>query len=355
MTEKGIRLKDLLLYAQKVWSFLLHRWKVVLICAVIGAVAGLSYAIFSPTRYEASVSFVTETDQNMSSGFSSYAGLAAQFGIDLGNGNLRNSLFSGDNIYDLMKTRKLLENTLLTPVTIDGKKTLLIDRYIEMKSLRKKWENNPNLKNLSFDADTSKFSLYQNQVISSICKSLVAENLQFPSNSASNGSSLMSVSLVSMDEQFSALFITNLIDNLARYYVNTTTKRARTTLNTLDKQLDSIRSQLYGAMSNVASFQDKNLNLVRQGPRVSQQKSSLRMQVNSAIYQQLVTAVETARMNLQKETPLFEVIDRPVYPLPKRKPGKMLWGIIGLILGGVVSSGVMLSRRFYKKVMEAPD
>jgi hypothetical protein len=350
--REEISLRELLLHISGAIRFLFSKWKIILICAFIGLLAGLAYAFLSETKYSATISFVTDTNQNGSATMSSYAGLAAAFGLNLGNNGLGNSLFSGDNIYDLMKTRRMLENTLLTPVNIDGKKTLLIDRYIQMEGLRKKWKDDPHLKNISFDVDTSQYTLYHNKAISSICKSLVKKNLQFPNGSGSSeNSSLMSATVVSPDEQFSALFATNLIENVGKYYINTITKTARNTLHVLNKQLDSVRNQLYGAMSNVASFSDRNLNLVRQGPQVQQQKGTLKMQVNSAVYQQLVSAVETAKMSLQKETPLFEIVDKPVLPLDRQRPGKVKWGFAGTILGIILSAGWLMMKRVYREIM----
>lgn len=345
-----ISLKELLKHFIGTIRFLFSKWKVIFICAVIGMLGGLTYVLLSPTQYVATIDFVTDTDQN-SVGMSSYAGLAAAFGLNIDNGSIKNSLFSGDNIYDLMKTRRMLTNTLLTPVNIEGKRTLLIDRYIQMKNLKKRWASNPHLKNISFDRDSTEYTKYHNQIISSICKSLIKDNLQFPNESGSNNSSLMSVTLASPDEQFSALFITNLIENVGCYYISTTTKAARNTLNVLNLQLDSVRNQLFGAMANVASFTDKNLNLIRQAPRVQQQKGTLKIQVNSAIYQQLISAVETAKMSLQKETPLFEIVDQPVLPLDKRNPGLVLWAFIGLFIGTVLSCVCLLLPRLYESVM----
>jgi uncharacterized protein involved in exopolysaccharide biosynthesis len=253
----------------------------------------------------------------------------------------------------------MLQNTLLTPVNIDGGRILLVNRYIDAERLRKKWDN-PRWRAVTFRVDSLSLangralSLNQNAVLNNICKRIVERNLKFPAASSSDiNKSLLSVSFVSSDEQLSYQFLTRLINNVADFYVETKTKRAKASLDVVEKQLDSIKNQLYGAMSNVASFQDKNLNLVRQGPRVAQQKSSLRLDVNSAIYQQLVTGVETARMNFQKSVPLFQIIDTPVLPLDRNVPNKWLYALLGFFLGCILSAGCISIRQLYHHVMEA--
>jgi uncharacterized protein involved in exopolysaccharide biosynthesis len=237
----------------------------------------------------------------------------------------------------------MLQSTLLTPVEIDGKKNLLVNQFVDMENLKRKWGNKPFHDGLTFSLDSVTLTRSQNKVIAEICKLLRKKYLSFPT-----------VTFAAKNEQFAASFLTNLVNNVAQYYVNTTTGVARRNLNVLTRQLDSVQNQLYSAMSNVATFQDKNLNLVRVAPRVQQQKGSLRVDVNSAIYQQLVGAVETARMNLQKETPLFEIVDTPVLPLEKKHPGFIICGIVGAFLGGLLACALLLFSRFYHKLMH-PD
>lgn len=353
--EKEITLRDLVIRCQESFYFLCRKWKLVLLFALIGVALGIAYSLLKSPQYTATITFVTDLDQNQATGASAYAGLAARFGLDLGLDNGGNGLFAGDNIFDLMKTRRMLQNTLLSRVTIDGRQDLLINQYIEAARLKKKWRNKSFHTGLSFQMDSSALTRSQNKVISEICKLIIKKNLDFPLKpEAGSNSSLMAATFTSANEQLSDYFLTKLVDNVATYYVNTTTQKARYSLEVLTRQLDSVRTQLYGAMSSVATFQDKNLNLVRQGPRVQQQKSSLRMEVNSAIYQQLVSAVETARMNLQKETPLFEIVDKPILPLEKHRPGLLICIIVGGFLGGVLSCLVLLVNRFYKRLM-MPD
>lgn len=352
VVEKEITLRDLVLRVQASIRFLLAKWRWVLLCAIVGIAIGIGYFLLKAPKYLATISFVTDTDKAAGSDMNAYAGLAAKFGLDLGMNAGGNDLFAGANIFDLMGTRLMLENTLLTRVEIDGKKDLLINKFIQVEGLDRKWRNKPFHMGLSFSMDSSGLTRSQNKVINEICKLIRKDYLNFPDKEkSSNDLTLMSVNFLSKSEALSDLFLTNLVQNVASYYVNTTTRRARANLTVLNKQLDSVRSQLYGAMSNVASFQDRNLNLVREAPRVQQQKSALTMNVNSAIYQQLVGAVETARMNLQKETPLFEIVDRPVLPLEKKKPVLILCILVGAFMGGFLSCVALLIHRFYQRLM----
>lgn len=350
--SEEISLRDILLKLQEWTKYLVGKWKWITLFAIIGILLGLTHAFLTKPQYTATITFVTDT-KGQSSAMSAYAGLAAQFGINMGGSGATNDLFNSDNIVDLMKTRLILQKTLLTPVTVKGKQTLFINWYASIeKTLRKKY---PSWDTLSFDPPAGiapggsyTFNRVQNTAIETVGDFIRGDLVN-------KNNPIMEVSFTSPDELFSQKFLETLIQNMGQFYIATKTKRARENVAILQKQLDSVRNQLYGAMGSVASFQDLNPNLVRDLPRVQQQKSSLKVGVNSAIYQQLVTGLEAAKMTLLRETPLFEIIDEPVLPLEEKKSNKVKWAIAGALLGIFLSAGWLLMRRIYKEIMTSED
>lgn len=338
-----VPLRHILLTLQQWGRYLLRQWKRILLFGALGAVIGLGYALLKKPQYIASVSFVTDNNKRNASGMGMYSGVAAQLGINFGSMGFGNQLFSGENIFDLMKTRLILQKTLLTPVVYDGKQILLIDRYIEMEEMK---DDYPALADTRFKSDRLADSSFQVGIIKKICKD-IRDHI-----TTTTEGSILTATFASRDEWFSKTFLDTLMGNVQQYYVATQTKKARTNLNVLERQLDSVRGQLYGAMGNVAGFQDVNRNLIQHGPQVTQQKNSLKVNINSAIYQQLVTALESAKMTLQQETPLFEIIDQPLFPLDKDQPGTLKWGIGGALLGVILSAGLMLMALLYREILE---
>jgi len=336
-------LKELLLTSREWLKYLRAKKKWIIIFSSLGLVSGLAYALLTQPQYKASISFVTDTDNGTHSALNVYSGLASQLGINLGGSGMNNELFSGDNIFDLMKTRLMLQRTLFTSVSFDGKQSLLINKYIQVEKLREKKKS---LRNVLFKGDNSKLTAGQSGAVKTICRFIVS-HMDFKDGS------IMTVNFTSRDEAFSQVFLNNLLENVQDFYISTKTKKARENLAVLQKQLDSVKNQLYGAMGNVASFQDFNQNLVRQGPRVEQQKNSMKVSINSAIYQQLVTGLETAKLTLQQETPLFEIIDSPILPLDKDQPSKLKWALAGIILGALLACGLLLIEHAYQVIMES--
>ena len=70
-------------------------------------------------------------------------------------------------------------------------------------------------------------------------------------------------------------------------------------------------------MSCVAIATDKlfNLNPSLLVNRIPSTKLQIEIQANTAILKQLVTNLESAKVNFRKETPLIQIIDTPILPL----------------------------------------
>lgn len=342
-SEEEISLRDVFLKIKEWIAYLIGKWKIILAVAILGAILGFVIALLKPTTYTAELTFVT--DQQNSSNYSGLSGLAAQFGF--GTPSIGNDLFSGDNIFDFMKSRSMLEKALLTPVMDSGRQTLLVDMYVKMEELKEDRKTKNLFGDLNFDIDSSQFTVQHQAALKFICKKLLADNLEFNSEK----SSIMSVTCESKNELFSKLFVQTLVNEVSDFYIQTKTKKQQENLALLQHQTDSVRKVLYNSMGNYARFQDLNQNMVRQGPQVQAQKTQIKTQTALAIYTELVKNLEMAKVALRKETPLIQIVDEPVLPLGKSHPNKIRWGIIGFLLAGILSAICLLFVRIFSEIM----
>ncbi|MGI4729358.1 MAG: hypothetical protein ACRYGB_12355, partial [Janthinobacterium lividum] len=136
--HNDISLKDIVIRINSGWNYFKSKWKLIFISATIGGSTGLIYSHFKKPIYVATSTFVLE--DNKTNGLGQYSGLASLAGIDVGGSN---GIFQGDNLLELYKSRVMIQKTLLTPVNINGKSQLLIDRYINFNHLRDKWKTIP--------------------------------------------------------------------------------------------------------------------------------------------------------------------------------------------------------------------
>lgn len=83
--------------------------------------------------------------------------------------------------------------------------------------------------------------------------------------------------------------------------------------------------------------------------RVPSQKRQGEMQINQAILTQLVQNLDIAKISLRTETPLIQIIDRPVLPLPKTVANKVVETIKWTIAGAFLTILFLMAKRFMKR------
>ena len=139
-----ISLKELLEKGKKWCHYLISQWKLIVLAGIIGGVLGLAYSFSKKPIYTATLSFALE-DEKSGGGLGGALGLASSFGIDLGGGG--GSIFSGSNLTELFKSRTMVEQTLMSTVTVNGKEISLAEMYIQNNKWRESWKENPKFKN----------------------------------------------------------------------------------------------------------------------------------------------------------------------------------------------------------------
>jgi uncharacterized protein involved in exopolysaccharide biosynthesis len=66
---------------------------------------------------------------------------------------------------------------------------------------------------------------------------------------------------------------------------------------------------------------------------------------------QLVAQLELSKVNLRKETPLVQLIDRPILPLEKEKISKVKSLILGSFLTGLMTVLYLVFRQLKRKMV----
>lgn len=343
-TDDEISLKELILKIQEWWKYLWSRWLTILIAGIIGGALGLTYAFIKKPVYTAETTFVLEEGES-GGGLGQYAGLASMIGIDLGGGG--GGIFKGDNILELYKSRRMIQETLLAKDTFEGKQKSLIERYIEFNKLREGWEKKPKLKNIHFD-NIANFTRTQDSVVGKIVETINKSILEV--TKPDKKLSIISVKVKSKDELFAKSFADNIVSKVNAFYINTKTKKSSENLAILQEQADSVKRVLNASIGGVAAAVDANPNTnpAFQTLRVSSQRKQVDVQASGAIYQEIVKNLEMAKISFRNDKPLIQVIDEPVFPLKKDKLGKAK----GIIFGGIILGFLICLFLIGKKVLQ---
>ena len=161
--------------------------------------------------------------------------------------------------------------------------------------------------------------------------------------------SIIEVNVFSKDELFAKEFANSIVSNVNSFYIQTKTKKLLQNVEILQKQADSLKSVLNGSITGVAAAADAspNANPLMSVLKVPSQRKQVDVQASTAIYAEVVKNLELSKIQLQKETPLIQAIDKPVLPLIVNKVSKIKAAAVGLILGFFLSSCWVI----YKKLL----
>ncbi len=348
-----ITLKELLIKAKEWYTFLRSKWKTIVLSGSIGALIGLGYSFYKKPIYTATLTYALEDGKAQVAGLGS---LASSFGFDIGGAGGNSGAFSGANLMELFKSRAMVEQTLLAPVTQNNKTISLAEMYIQDKKWRANWDDKPKLKSLQFlpNSDKTKFNRAQDSIFGVIYKDLSDEALIVEQKDKKIP--IGTITLIDSNEYFAQQFTLALTQTVTDFYIETKSKRAKENMDILVRQTDSIRGELNGAITGVAVANDNTfgLNPALNVKRVPSARRQVDVQANTAILTEIVKQAELAKVTLRKETPLIQVIDQPILPLPKEKFGKAKGILLGGILAGFLTVLGLIVRRILKELNLQP-
>ncbi|MBG6109871.1 hypothetical protein H4V97_001431 [Flavobacterium sp. CG_23.5] len=345
-----ITLKELIDKGKDWFSYLLSQWKILFLMVFIGSALGVAYSLMKKPIYTATLSFALE-DEKSGGGLGGALGLASSLGLDIGGGG-GGSVFAGANLTELFKSRSMVEQTLLAPVVVDGDRISLAEMYVRNEGWREKWNGKPKFKNIQFIPNTDRkyFTRVHDSILGVVYADLSKNGLMVAQKDKKV--SIISIDVVSTDELFAKYFSEALAKRVSDFYVDTKSKKSRMNMAILERQTDSIRRELNGAITGVAVANDNTFGLnpamnVRRAPSARRQVD---VQANTAILTELVKQTELAKVTLRKETPLIQVVDRPILPLPKERFGKAKGIILGGFLAGMLTVLFLIIRRILKEI-----
>ena len=350
-----ISLKELIIKIKEWFAFLKSKWKIIFIAGFLGSLIGLVISLNEKPTYKAVLTFAMEEDKGSGGGgLSGALGLASSFGIDLGGSG--GGAFAASNLAELMKSRLLVEKVLLEPNYINGKKTTLLEYYIQINGLRKNWNNIPELKNVQFlpNKNRASYTLKQDSILRGIYKTLIDKE-KLIIMQKDKKVSILSIEVISEDELFSKIFCENLANNTSEFYIETKSKKAKNNVDVLQKQLDSVKNALNGSISGASTEVDNfyNLNPAYNVKTARGKQRQIDVQANTAIFTNLTVQLELAKITLRKETPLIQLIDSPILPLEKYKFGKLKSLMLGAFLAGFLTVLYLMTVRIYNNILKS--
>lgn len=310
---------------------IINKWWLFLLICMAGGITGFIYASKQRPVYESYLSFALD-EGGAEGAVSGAMGLAAQFGISIGGAK---DVFTGDNILEIMLSRRVIEKALLSVDTLNNKPVTLIEYYLENeepKKLKEKSSGN----GIHFYPGEYKgsFSYAKDSVLYKIYADFKQNHIS--ARRPNKKLNIYELVVTSHDEKFSKIFTDKLINETNHFYTDISSKKARETLAILEKRVPGMKGKLDATISNKAAIQDANLNTAFASAQIPLLKEQSNTQVYGAVYAEMFKNLEMARFQYLKSIPLMQVIDAADYPMKKVKLGKIRTAIIFSIVAAFI-------------------
>ena len=307
----------------KVKSIIAYLWKFKFLIMGVGllfALGGYFKVKMAKPSYTASLTFALE----QGGGASGLGGLASQFGFSMGGGG---EGLGGDNLLSLMKSRRIVQDVLLSTIYVEGDSVLLLDQYLRSSDkLMAKWDSLG-----IYPVDPLKCcDPKQDSAIGVVVKAVSEKSLAVAK--VDKKLSFVTVSYTGSDEVFTGAFVELLTAKATDFYVQTKMSNSNANIAKLERRVDSVSAEMQAAMVGFASAQDQNSFTVQSVAKVSSVQKQMKVTMLTTLYGELVKNLELSKTMMAREEPLITIIDRPHYPLRVRE-SKLKSAVIGGFLG----------------------
>ncbi len=314
--QNGISLAELWLKAKSVIAYLWRFKFLIMAVGLLFALGGYFKVKMAKPSYTASLTFALE----QGGGASGLGGLASQFGFSMGGGG---EGLGGDNLLSLMKSRRIVQDVLMSPVYVNGDSILLINQHVAAQpKLKAKWDS---------------LGLYpltvatccdpkQDSALGVVVKSVSEKALAVAK--VDKKLSFVTVSYTGSDEVFTGAFVELLTAKSTDFYVQTKMSNSNANIAKLERRVDSVSAEMQAAMVGYASAQDQNSFTVQSVAKVPSVQKQMKVTMLTTLYAELVKNLELSKTMSAREEPLITIIDRPHYPLRVRE-SKLKSALIG--------------------------
>ena len=340
-----IQLKDILIKLLAYKAYLFKKKFIIIALSLTFCALGIFLAITSDKKYNAELTFVVEDPQSVGS-LGTMSGLANQFGFDIGGNS--STTFSQSNILELLKSRGVVESTLMQKVKISGKEDFLIEHYLKLNGIKENWDEAPVLNAVDYH---NKLTYIHDSISGNIWDEIIENQLSIELQS--DETNIITLSYISVNENFAKQFTETLIDEMSKMYITHQTKQARNTLDFLQDRADSVFKELELAEEEFAKIKDINQRIVKASGRLKELQLMRRVEVLNTMYLEIVKNLELSKLTLLNQTPIITIIDKPILPLENDGKSKTLLGILGAFLGGFLSVSFFVFRKLFKDALVA--
>ena len=348
MEEGGLNFKVLVGKLANVKSFLFSRWKLLLLISFIGGVLGAVFAYIGQTTYVAQSTVLVSSGKV--GGLSGALKMAQSLGFGVGGGD--GMTFSTENAPDIIKSNRIITNTMLSEVTVDNKKDKLVNFYLDWSGIREKWTKNPKskLKDFKFTSkEAFKMTFLEDSIMQGLTARFTGKQLTVKGELKTG---VAEISFSSDHERFTYLFLKQLLSAVSHFYLDESIAKERRSFELMEQKTDSIYTEMISKERLLAKLKDQSFRSVMMQGMIPQMQLQRDIEILNVMYSLALKNLEMAKMTMTEKQPVFQVIDEPILPLQKNKRSKIKFAIGFSLLFFFLGAGYLILRNEIRKALK---
>ncbi len=317
--------------------------------SIISAIVGVIFALFQPNQYTSSTTFIPQLSSDIKTGSSSLSGLASLAGINIG-GVEGSSEFPPTLYPQVVESVPFKLDLLSSYVEVNNTELTLREYFLKDKNsfnfigtVKKYTIGLPSLILGLFKADEKTDS-----EISSIYgitkedQGLFEKLSKTFSLSINEKEGFITMSFFDENKKVSAQVVQTAETLLQEKIIEFKVKSSKELLDFTTNQYNEKKIAFEKLQDERAVFVDNNINISSSlfQNKLSRIESELSIAQN--VVQQLAAQVEQAKLQVNKDTPVFTTINPVTVPFERSAPKRAQIVIIYLFLGFIISSGYVL-------------
>ena len=346
---------DLIELFKKVYNGKILVFKVTVISIFFGVV----YALFQPNEFTSSTTFIPQLSSGVKTGGSSLGGLASLAGINLG-GMESSSEFPPSLYPKVVNGIPFKIDLLSSTINLNDKEILVKDYFSNQGSslnilgtIKKYTIGLPSLLLGSFKKLDV---LSTNSVIYSVSeqdKEFFDKLTNALSLSINEKEGFITISFTDENKNIAAQ-ITQIAQNLLqKKIIEFKNQSSKEMLDFAMKQYVEKKNDYEKLQDQRAVFVDKNINISSSLFQNKLSRIESEVNISASIVQQLASQVEQAKLQVNKDTPVFTTIQPVTIPYERSAPKRSLIVTVFAFLGIVISVGYILVKEPLKEIYKS--
>lgn len=162
------------------------------------------------------------------------------------------------------------------------------------------------------------------------------------------GNGLTTVRTRLPDPKAAALINAYLVEHIQEYMTDYRLEKARQNLSFVQDQYEDARDRYEEARLELAEFQDSNLNIQSAVARTREADLQDQRDLAFSIYNSITREVEQARLTLQQQTPVFNILEKSNIPNSPYTGASNLLLVFSIVLGLFTGIIWVVSRNLYQ-------